>query len=498
MNSLTIEFTHHGQRRTLAKHPKVRHALKHGKITLDQAKQYPWYLRFKILVGEKLKDRSFKMVKRAKDQVLVEARDFLNNRSAKPNEFQAFIAARDAAKSVTIGQLSELWTSAGLPFHATKKRDAAAVKNLSGFLARALVWWADKPVASIKPHFMQDYAGTRADALRGADLELNALSCLCNWAQLAGRIPANPFAKRPRFAETKQHCHEACPDNDEIFHKVIAWLFETPVHNSRTPEAQNIIAGALLCFCGLSGLRPGEPKFLQKLPPLASVPTGTATLAAGTIFPDRTGQLRMKVIREKRGQNPFITITKPLELFLSAWRAWLAANVGRLPSTGAPQLLFPLQTTDQTVFSRALNQASAALELPHYKPHGFGRAYYVRVRRSQGADDSTIAGELGQTTNGDLIRSVYGNPDDLHGGQMHDWLPAGDAPTAWAMLPQINLAQRRAQIEARRQQTRDTSKDTSGHIQDGGNVGQDGEQQNSQNPVPEVKRFQLVPPMTIS
>jgi hypothetical protein len=62
----------------------------------------------------------------------------------------------------------------------------------------------------------------------------------------------------------------------------------------------------------------------------------------------------------------------------------------------------------------------------------------VRVRRSQGADDATIAGELGQTTNGKLIRSTYGNPDDMHGGSLFDWLPEDDkhqpAPVAWAAL----------------------------------------------------------------
>jgi hypothetical protein len=63
----------------------------------------------------------------------------------------------------------------------------------------------------------------------------------------------------------------------------------------------------------------------------------------------------------------------------------------------------------------------------------FGRAFFVKVRRSQGADDATIVGELGQTTNGDLIRSVYGDPKDLHGGALFDWLPEDKGP-AWDLL----------------------------------------------------------------
>jgi len=153
----------------------------------------------------------------------------------------------------------------------------------------------------------------------------------------------------------------------------------------------------------------------------------TRSLASGVIFPDRAGKLRMKVHRLKHGQNPFVTLHPAVENFLSAWRTWLA--------TAIPDevRLFPLGTDDQTILNRALNSASSALGLPHFKPHGFGRAFYVKVRRSQGTDDSSIAGELGQTTNGDLIRSVYGDPDDLHGGALFDWLPEDHAP-AWNLL----------------------------------------------------------------
>ena len=101
------------------------------------------------------------------------------------------------------------------------------------------------------------------------------------------------------------------------------------------------------------------------------------------------------------------------------------------------EYLFPLGTTDQTVLNRSLNIASTALGLPHYKPYAM-RAYYVRVRRSQGEDDAMIAGELGQTTNGQLIRDVYGDPQDLMGGKLFDWLPEDHAP-AWDLLSIYNL-----------------------------------------------------------
>ena len=161
---------------------------------------------------------------------------------------------------------------------------------------------------------------------------------------------------------------------------------------------------------------------MLRLPPLAETPANTRNLEPGTIFPDRNGILRMKVVRSKRGQ----TLHPVAVEFLSAWRAWLARN------QPDEKCLFPLGTDDQTTLNRALSRASDAMKLPHFKPHAM-RAYYVKVRRSQGEDDATIAGELGQSTNGELIRSVYGDPQDLHGGNLFDWLPEDTAP-AWTLL----------------------------------------------------------------
>lgn len=477
MSALTITFVHHGQRRTLAKHPKIRHALKHGNMTLDEAKQYPWFLRLKIHISGEFKDRSFKLTHLAKDKVIIEARDFLTSRVQRPNEFVAFINGREAARSITIGELAGEWICAGLPFRKTAPRTPEAAARLKTTLHRALhaepnFGWSHKPVATITQNMLEDYAAHRAPALRSADVELNALSCLCKWALLAGKIPHNPFGTRPEFSTVASHCHEACPDNDDVLHRVVAWLFETPVHNRRTPASQNIVCASWLMFTALSGLRPGEPRPLLKLPPLGEVPTSPAKLPPGTIFPDRSGQLRMKIIRSKRGQNPFVTLHPALEEFLSAWRAWLARN---MPESSR---LFPLQTSDQAVFVRSLEQASRALELPHFTAHGFGRAYYVRVRRAQGADDSTIGGELGQAGDGELIRSVYGHPDDLHGGDTFDWLP-DTVPVAWSLLTHAKpkhhalgyyLGVGKGFPKSNR--NRDTSKDTSGHAQDRGNMGQ--------------------------
>jgi integrase len=254
---------------------------------------------------------------------------------------------------------------------------------------------------------------------------------------LAGRIHSNPFSKRPRFATTKKHRHEACTDDDEALHRVLAWLFASELHTQTysTQEAGAnarllVLAAGTIAWCALTGLRSGEPATLLRLPPLADCLTNTRNLLPGAISRDRQGVLRMIVTRNKHGQNPFVTIHPVAESFLCAWRAWLALY------SSTEEHLFPLGTHDDTTLNRALNRASEALELPHYSPHGFGRAYYVKVRRSQGCDDSAIASDLGQTTNGELIRSTYGDPQDLVGGAFFDWLPADCAP-AWNLLNRV-------------------------------------------------------------
>ena len=419
---MKLTFAHAGTERTLAKHNDVMRQLKAGVITNELAAQKPWLFRL-VVEG---KQRTFTLSSKDKEAVR-EAKDILNGQTQQPTGFAAFLAEKDAKRSITIGELATDWLAAGLPFRKTESRTPEAADRLRATINRALAWWATVPVATITANTLEDFAGHRKPALRSADLEMAAVSSLCQWAVFTARISANPLAKRPTFAKVGQHCHEACPDDDETLHKLLAYLFDpiVDIHHKETLTLSRLAAGTL-AFCALTGLRPGEPAALLRVPPLAETPRHTRDLEPGTIFRDRAGALRMKVARLKRGQNPFVTLHPAAESFLSAWRSWLAAN---LPDA---KYLFPLGTDDQTTLNRALNRASAALKLPHFKPHAM-RAFYVKVRRSQGEDDATISGELGQTTNGELIRSVYGDPQDLIGGQLFDWLPEDTAP-AWDLL----------------------------------------------------------------
>lgn len=413
---MKLTLIHAGQQRTLVKHPAVQHDLRTGAITEKEAAGKSWYLRFEV-AG---KSQNFKLPAANREAVRA-AKLILRGRQDHPGEFAAFLNEKTARRSATIGQLADEWFAAGLPFRKTEPRSSVAAARLRTTLQRALPWWKNKRVSTITATTLEDFASQRAPALRAADLEIGSVSNLCQWAMLTGRIEQNPVARRTTFAKVKAHCHEACPDDDETLHRVLAYLF------ARESDQQLKLAGGTLAFTALSGLRPGEPAFLNCLPPLEEMPNNTRNLEPGVMFRDRAGGLRMKVQRLKHGQNPFVTLHPAAASFLSAWRAWLASTMP------GEKRLFPLGTDDQTKLNRALNEASVELELPHYKPHGFGRAYYVKVRRGQGTDDAAIAGELGQTTNGALIRSVYGDPQDLHGGGLFDWLP-DDAMPAWNLL----------------------------------------------------------------
>jgi integrase len=314
-------------------------------------------------------------------------------------------------------------------------------------------------VAGITARTMSEYVVWRRSNIRrgtgdrSADIQLAALSSLCQWAQFDGRIAANPFSKRPRFQDSAavRHCHEAMPETDEILHRLLTWFFTRTADVpsaalQHSPDTRRITAGAWLAFTALTGLRPQEPQELWLLPNMTQTPDSLKSLQPGQCFPTRDGQMRMKVVRYKRGQNPFVILTPAALDFLRVWTEWLV-GVRHTSYSMPTKRLFPnvddptrpfCAGSDTSPLNKLLNDACRACAVPPCRPKGLGRAFYVRVRRSQGADDATIAGELGQTTNGELIRKVYGDPDDMLHGSAYDWLPDDQdrRPTdpAWNLL----------------------------------------------------------------
>lgn len=465
---LPFEYPKGGATYTLVKHSTVRQALKRGTITEAEARQKPWYLR-----ASWRPDRPFKLHADDADAIRA-AKDLLRGRVEQPEAFAQFMAALDAKRGVTIGTLATEWLAAGLPFSALDRREPEAAATLQSTITRALKYWDATCAASITPKSWERFAAWRENesnldhthkgGRRSTIIELSALSSLCQWAVSEEKIPTNPFAGYAKVIKPKnvEHCPQFAPEHDEELHRILNWFWTTSAaptnrHKPADVDRATKIMGGWLSFTALSGLRPEEPAYLYRFPRLAAAPARPAALPAGTIFPDRTGQLRMRIERTKRGQNPFITLHPALLDFLDVWTQWLELNrpplaAGQVLNPQLPSHWFPHELDwsrplcpagDTSRLNEKLNTCTAALQLPVRKPKGVGRAYYVAVRRSQGADDAVISGELGQNTKADLIREVYGNPDDLRGGALLDWLPEEQdpktqklvpAPTAWQQL----------------------------------------------------------------
>lgn len=475
-DSFKIVFEHAGGERTLNKHSTVAVAYRAGQLPEAAALLKPWYLRLKTVSpdGQPPKERPFKLKQLARAKAIIEARDLLNSMAQKPNEFTQFLATREARRGVTLHQLAADWFAAGLPFSRTKARSPEAAEPLKANTDRALEYpdWPAVPVidaGAMDGFVVWRRANTnvkRGTGNRSADLQLAALSCLCQWAVFAGKLDANPFAVRERYQDPEdiRHCHEVMPENDEQLHALLTWLWTAQFDQKAVGNRYSVaelalrarLAGGWLAFTALVGLRPEEPQEIFRVPALDKTPTHPDRLLPGTVFPTRDGQLKMKIVRYKRGQNPFVTLHPAARDFLAAWNAWLdvtfaepfaqleAPAVARLfPSPH--DLTRPLCIGSETsVLNDQLAAACAGCKVTHHiTPKGFGRAVYVRVRRSQGADDATIAGELGQTTNGKLIRTTYGNPGDMIGGLLFDWVAEdGDGqiqPHAWQQLRAATL-----------------------------------------------------------
>jgi len=262
---------------------------------------------------------------------------------------------------------------------------------------------------------------------RVIDVELAALSCLCQWAQAVRLLDRNPFADRPRHrrAEDVAHCNEFRPGTDEELHAILGWLW------SAEQPLERIVAAAGLAWCALTGQRPGE---------IAALRADTHAIGdlrpPGTRWTVRDGTERIAVSRSKNGINPAVRVHPALAEFIDAWLPYRAQRWPRSPWY-FPRPDGPAEPLPQDRLGTALEAAVQTLGLPERHPHAM-RAYYVRVRRSDGIDDAQIAVELGQGSGPGLVVRTYGRCDDILGDGAFDWLPQGPeskpAAPAWQFL----------------------------------------------------------------
>ena len=368
---------------------------------------------------------------------LAAAAESASRRAAQAGKLEALRALLAPAPVVTVGQLATAWTASGYSRANRRPRTAGQQRTQALFLRYLLEWWEQRNAATITGPDLGNYAEWRrlhsragASGDRTIDVELGVLSNLFQWAVAVGQAKANPFASRPRFQDAGEiaHCHEFMPESDEELHRLCGWLMAQPA---------TAVHGAQLLFQALTGLRPGEPGLLRWDAGHVGHLYQPGHIRAALY--DGTEQQILAVARLKRGQNPTVIVTTALAAFLAAWKPVCAARWPESPwyfpnpHNPAEPLVKPSESG--RTLNRPLAAAAAHCEVGERHGHAM-RAYYVRVLRSQGVLDATIAARLGQSGGGKLIENTYGEATDGFGDRRFDFWPdpTGEIRPAWESL----------------------------------------------------------------
>lgn len=266
----------------------------------------------------------------------------------------------------------------------------------------------------------------KKDGARTVDKELTTFSKALDWAlRKKVIIAANPIANRVTYCKSKNvhHCRDYKPESVDELHSIAGKLFANTISE---------VLGWQALFEGMTGLRTGE--ILQWMVTDRSDEPGGLTPDGGSLC----------VRRSKKGNNtvdnPYLPVDPFLKESLDAHRKWHEERYPESP------WFFPGLRTRKGAGNGGKNavsgQALSHKLLRLYKQkkirkritsHGL-RALYVWVRRSQGADDSLIAHEIGHSSPL-MIQRVYGSiPAHWKTGQRpnYSWRPTG--PLAWELL----------------------------------------------------------------
>lgn len=290
-----------------------------------------------------------------------------------------------------------------------KKQKVDEVKRAETLLA----WFGTSSAMRMEPPFLDQYAKermariTRGTGARTVDMEIQTLTNAYDHAVRAGIIARNPITYRPKYYRIAdaRHCRDCAPETTEELHRLATYFFE---------DFRSEVLGWQLLFEAMTGVRSNEAVILrwdaQKGQP-------------GFIEAGRWLWLH----RSKSGVNPFVVLYPELIEMLSAMRRWHEDEDREpwfFPSPRMPGHVL------KTSLANALRRASSVVS--DGKPrtsHGL-RAYYVTMRRSQGAPDGQIAAEIGDKT-ASLIETTYGAiPPNWRGENPLSWLPSG-FPPAW-------------------------------------------------------------------
>lgn len=318
-------------------------------------------------------------------------------------------------KAKSFAELVTLYRAAGHPDRRLEESSLEQIADEQPRLESLLGYFGRMKAAEIRIAHLPSYRKWRVSKIkrkvsgeRTVDLDTNTLSRVLSYGVSAGLLEFNYVRTgRPRFRKDAdvRHAREVAPPDADTLHRLADSLFAQP---------RSEVLGWQVLLGAFTGCRTSELLRLR-LDAKAGEP--------GHVDADRLHLGR----RSKGGVNPFAIVGPEFRDMLDAHGRW-----HRLKDRSPFYLPGKLagQAVSENALGHALRRLCARLGLPPITPHGL-RSFYVTKRRSDGASDVQIAGEIGDQTS-TLMQTTYGaRPDNWTGGKPLSWLPSHGQP-AWA------------------------------------------------------------------
>ena len=326
--------------------------------------------------------------------------------------------------SVTVGEIVRRYQKDGYPDRHKQPRQGRTLESETRNCTMILKFWDKLPVVETSLVLLDNYHEWRKKRIkrgtgdRAVDLELNTLSNAFLWGMRCDLIQQNPLNfRRPRYCSAKnvRHCREFMPHDTEALHEIASLLFA---------DIRAETLGWQMMFEAFTGLRTCEALRMR---------TDAQPYEPGWITADGKS-LCVRRAKNQESVNPFVRIHDGLAAWLKAHKEW---KKNRYPES---PWFFPnyREPDDRHANIGALGQALKRRRNTIGKKitsHGM-RAFYVTVRRSHGIPDIQIAYEIGHTSAGKTLASVYGGVPPhwlMEDGPKLKWLPEPGKP-AWESI----------------------------------------------------------------
>ena len=330
--------------------------------------------------------------------------------------------------AVTVGEILRRYQKDGYPDRQKQPRVGRTLEMETRNCSVLLKYWDKFPANEIslveydRYHEWRRKNATKGRGDRAVDMEFNTLSNAVLWAMRCDLIRQNPLNfRRPRYccAKNVRHCREFMPHDTEALHEIAALMFS---------DSRAETMGWQMMFEAFTGLRTCEALRMR---------TDAKPYEPGWITKDGKS-LCVRRAKNQESVNPFVLIHEGLAAWLKAHKAWKKSRYPKSPWF-FPNYRDPVgKHADDFALSQSLRRRRNTIG-KKITSHAM-RAFYVTVRRSNGIPDIQIAYEIGHTSAGKTLASVYGGvpPHWLADeGPKMKWMPdEGQAP-AWAAINSI-------------------------------------------------------------